>query len=42
MPDDENSAAGEAAEDRYYEAPQAEELPSVEGPAVTSAGMTDA
>ena len=38
--DDRNQTSEEQLEDPGYEAPQAEEVPSIEGPAVTSAGFT--
>ena len=38
--DDRDQAAEEQPEGPGYQAPKAEEVPSIEGPAVTSAGAT--
>ncbi len=38
--DDRQKAADEAVEPEGYQPPKAEEIPSIEGPAVTSAGIT--
>jgi|GEM_PF-2507362 len=38
--DDRNQGADETVEPVGYQPPKAEEIPSIEGPAVTSAGIT--